>query len=74
MSIEPPTHVLLAAFLGYKGGEVRAEDKVQHATDAEVSARILPFVKAKQPAPQWMKNSPGLQKAFTGLRTDQKGA
>ncbi len=73
MSIEPPTHVLLAAFLGYKGAEQRIEDKVQHATDIEVSSKILPFVKTKQPAPDWMKNSPSLQKAFANLKAE-KGA
>jgi hypothetical protein len=68
MSIEPPTHVLLATFLGHKSSEVRVENKARNATDAEVSANILPFVKTKQPAPQWMKNSPGLQKAFADLK------
>ena len=68
MAVEPPTHVLLAAFLGHKGAEVRVAEKMSHATDAQVSATILPFVKTKQPAPQWMKSSPGLQKAFAALR------
>ena len=72
MAIEPPTHVLLATFVGYKGADVRNQDNVQHATDAQVSANILPFVKGKLPAPAWMKGSPGLQKAFADLRA--KGA
>ena len=68
MALERPTHILLAEFLGHKGASKRVEERIQHATEQQVSATILPFIKTKQPAPTWMKNSPGLQKAFADLR------
>lgn len=66
MAVEPPTHVLLAAFLGYKAQ--RKPTPGNNPSEAEVSSALTGLVKEKTPAPEWMRNSPSLQKLFADMK------
>jgi hypothetical protein len=63
MAAEPPTHVLLAQFLGYKGTDRRAQSAAQQSSTQMGALLHMPKMLSKpQPAPDWMKNSPSLKK------------
>jgi hypothetical protein len=69
MAIEPPTHILLGQFLGYKGDDKR-QAPAQQNTPMGTLLHMPKLVSKPQQAPAWMKNSPSLQKLVDKLMMD----
>jgi hypothetical protein len=71
MSIEPPTKILLAAFMGYKSSRTSNKSPGNNPSESEVAATLGKLSSGKQQAPAWVKGAPSLQKLFADMRKEK---